>query len=81
MERRPGGATSRSVGVGVGDDGGVGGQSGADDALVQLERFEAEWDEKDPVISPSWHERWDQITPFLALPDELRRIVYTTVGR
>ncbi len=50
----------------------------ADDALAQLERFETEWGQKYPMIGPSWHARWDQITPFLALPDELRRIVYTT---
>ena len=30
------------------------------------------------MIAESWRQRWSYITPFLALPDELRRAVYTT---
>jgi putative transposase len=30
------------------------------------------------MIAESWRSRWDYITPFLALPADLRRIVYTT---
>ena len=30
------------------------------------------------MIADSWRTRWDYITPFLALPADLRRIVYTT---
>lgn len=43
-----------------------------------LTAFEGSWDEKYPMISESWRERWDLITPFLALPADLRKIVYTT---
>jgi len=30
------------------------------------------------MISSSWLERWEQITPFLAYPAEVRRVIYTT---
>ena len=30
------------------------------------------------MITSSWRERWDYIIPFLSLPAELRRAVYTT---
>ncbi len=30
------------------------------------------------MIADSWRARWEHITPFLALPADLRRAVYTT---
>ena len=30
------------------------------------------------MIADAWRRDWEHITPFLALPDELRRVVYTT---
>ena len=30
------------------------------------------------MIADSWRARWEYITPFLALPADLRRVVYTT---
>ena len=30
------------------------------------------------MIAEAWRARWQHITPFLALPEDLRRIVYTT---
>jgi len=30
------------------------------------------------MISASWLERWEQITPFLAYPADVRRVIYTT---
>jgi putative transposase len=50
----------------------------ADDAALALERFGEQWDARYPMIAASWRARWEHITPFLALPGELRRIVYTT---
>jgi putative transposase len=50
----------------------------ADDALVELERFEHEWGQAYPMIGEAWRRDWANITPFLALPDGLRRAVYTT---
>lgn len=50
----------------------------ADDTLLALEGFDAKWGKRFPMIVDSWHKRWDQIIPFLALPADLRRLVYTT---
>ena len=50
----------------------------ADAALVELERFDETWGARYPMIADAWRARWQHITPFLALNEELRRIVYTT---
>jgi len=49
-----------------------------DAAETELERFAEQWDERYPMISASWIERWEQIVPFLSFPPDLRRVVYTT---
>jgi putative transposase len=49
-----------------------------DHAADELEAFAAKWDERYPTISHSWLERWEQITPFLAYPQDVRRVIYTT---
>ena len=50
----------------------------ADAALAELEAFEAAWGERYPMIGQAWRDRWEHIIPFLSLPEDLRRIVYTT---
>jgi putative transposase len=50
----------------------------ADAALEELERFDQSWGQRYPMIAQAWRRDWGHITPFLALPDELRRVVYTT---
>jgi len=50
----------------------------ADDALIELERFDQAWGARYPMIAQAWRRDWQHITPFLALPDQLRRVVYTT---
>jgi putative transposase len=50
----------------------------ADAALAQLEAFEAAWGDRYPMIGHAWRARWEHIIPFLSLPEDLRRIVYTT---
>lgn len=50
----------------------------ADDALAELDAFEAEWGDRYPPTVTAWRESWDHVIPFLALPDGLRRAVYTT---
>jgi putative transposase len=50
----------------------------ADAADAALADFDERWGERYPMIADSWRARWPQITPFLALPDDLRRAVYTT---
>jgi len=50
----------------------------ADAAIVELERFEAEWGQRYPATARAWRDAWEHMIPFLALPEELRRAVYTT---
>ena len=50
----------------------------ADDALIELERFDEHWGARYPMIAQAWRRDWEHIVPFLALPDDLRRVVYTT---
>ena len=50
----------------------------ADQALVELERFDSEWGQRYPATVRAWRDAWEHVTPFLALPEELRRAVYTT---
>jgi putative transposase len=50
----------------------------AEAAETALAAFDEQWGEKYPMIAASWRDRWDHIVPFLALPEDLRRAVYTT---
>jgi putative transposase len=50
----------------------------AEQALVELERFDTEWGQRYPPTVNAWRASWEHVIPFLALPDELRRAVYTT---
>ena len=50
----------------------------ADAAAHALQAFDEKWGEKYPMIAQSWRERWEYIIPFLSLPADLRRAVYTT---
>jgi putative transposase len=50
----------------------------AEAAEQALADFDERWGERYPMIAESWRTHWPQITPFLALPEDLRRAVYTT---
>jgi putative transposase len=50
----------------------------ADEAWLALERFDEQWGAKYPMITASWKQRWEHIIPFLSLPADVRRGVYTT---
>jgi putative transposase len=50
----------------------------ADAALDELDRFDAEWGTRYPATVQAWRAAWEHVVPFLALPDDLRRAVYTT---
>lgn len=45
-------------------------------ALVAFE--EGHWGQKHPAIAQSWRRHWDQVIPFFAFPEGVRRIIYTT---
>lgn len=44
----------------------------------QLEKFSAKWDDTYSMISRSWREHWEHLTPFFAYPPEIRKVIYTT---
>jgi putative transposase len=50
----------------------------ADAAAEALERFDADWGERYPMITHSWRDAWQHVIPFLAFPADVRRVVYTT---
>jgi putative transposase len=50
----------------------------ADTAQDALERFDEKWGQRFPVITKAWLDAWEHVTPFLAFPDEVRRVIYTT---
>ena len=47
-------------------------------AELALAAFETQWGESCPGAVDVWKLAWDEFTPFLDYPAELRRIVYTT---
>jgi putative transposase len=50
----------------------------ADHAHQELERFDEKWGKRFPVITQAWLDSWEYVTPFLAFPPEVRRVIYTT---
>ena len=48
------------------------------DAEAALDAFEVQWGDRYPMVVESWRRRWAEITPFLAYPPELRKVIYTT---
>lgn len=49
-----------------------------DAAAEAMDDFEIEWGDKYPGIVRTWRAAWEQFTPFLRFPPEIRKIVYTT---
>jgi len=50
----------------------------ADAAQAALEAFDDTWGSRFPVITQAWLNAWEYVTPFLAFPPEVRRVIYTT---
>ncbi|MEA2438439.1 MAG: putative transposase [Thermoleophilaceae bacterium] len=50
----------------------------ADQAQAELETFDEKWGQRFPVITQAWLNAWEHVIPFLAFPDEVRRVIYTT---
>src|SRR5664279_6221059 len=50
----------------------------ADQAQAELEAFDEKWGQRFPVITQAWLNAWEHVTPFLAFPHEVRRVIYTT---
>jgi putative transposase len=50
----------------------------ADAAWAALEAFDEKWGARFPPITKAWQDAWEHVTPFLAFPPEVRRVIYTT---
>ena len=50
----------------------------ADAAHQALEAFDEKWGGRFPVITQAWLNSWEYVIPFLSLPADLRRVIYTT---
>jgi len=50
----------------------------ADHALTALDVFDEKWGAQLPVIVKAWRDAWEHVIPFMAFPDEVRRVIYTT---
>src|SRR5450755_1829007 len=50
----------------------------ADQAQAELEAFDEKWGRRFPVITKAWLDAWEHVIPFLAFPDEVPRVIYTT---
>jgi putative transposase len=50
----------------------------AEEALAELENFEAEWGGQYRAVVRLWRNNWDNIIPFFQFPPEIRKVVYTT---
>jgi putative transposase len=50
----------------------------SDAAHQELERFDEKWGARFPVITQAWLNAWEYVIPFLAFPEEVRRVIYTT---
>jgi len=50
----------------------------ADAAQLALEAFDEKWGQRFPVITKAWLDAWEHVIPFLAFPDDVRRVIYTT---
>jgi putative transposase len=47
-------------------------------AAEAMDAFELEWGDRYPGIVKVWRAAWEQFTPFLRFPPEIRKVVYTT---
>jgi transposase-like protein len=47
-------------------------------AAAALEAFARQWEQRYPAIVKLWRAHWQEFTPFLAFPPEVRRVIYTT---
>ena len=50
----------------------------ADAAQAELELFDEKWGARFPPITQAWLNAWEYVTPFLAFPADVRRVIYTT---
>ena len=49
-----------------------------EDAELALEMVAEKWDDRYASVSRIWRAAWERLTPFLAYPPEIRKVIYTT---
>ena len=49
-----------------------------EEAEAGLQAFSEKWNGRYPMIGQSWRDNWERVTPFLAFPAEIRKVIYTT---
>ncbi|EDE1997808.1 IS256 family transposase [Salmonella enterica subsp. enterica] len=47
-------------------------------ALMALDAFAGEWDDKYPQISKSWRAHWENLNTLFSYPPDIRKAIYTT---
>jgi transposase-like protein len=47
-------------------------------AAAALDALAEHWEHRYPTIVRLWRAHWNEFTPFLAFPPEVRRVIYTT---
>src|SRR5436305_7092518 len=52
----------------------------ADAALQALEAFDEKWGDQLAPVVKAWRDAWEHVTPFMAFPPEVRRVIYTTTA-
>ncbi len=50
----------------------------AEAAAQALDSFEVAWGDQYPMAAQTWRSRWDNVTPFFAYPEAIRKVIYTT---
>ena len=50
----------------------------AEAAAAALNELEEQWGNRYPGVIRIWRQAWEEFTPFLRFPPELRKVVYTT---
>ena len=50
----------------------------AEAAAAALDELDEQWGNRYPGVIRIWRQAWEEFTPFLRFPPELRKVVYTT---
>ncbi len=48
------------------------------EALQALDRFEAAWGDRYPMVGRTWRDNWERVRPFFEFDHAIRRAIYTT---
>ena len=49
-----------------------------EEAEAALDKLEAKWGKKYPIVFDSWYNNWENLSNYFQYPEDIRRIIYTT---